>query len=298
MTPSARIADEIRRRIAAGELRPGERVPSARQITQEWGVAIATATKVLAVLRDEGLVRAVPGVGTVVAGVTKERGTRRRDDGELTRDRIARAAVQIADAEGIASLSMRRVAADLDLPTMSLYRYVRSKEELILLMVDVVFDEHRLPEPPPPGWRAQLELVARLQWNVCRAHPWLGRAISFTRPQLAPRAMAHTEWAMRAVDQLGLNPGMMMYVVLTVTAFVIGTAVNLEFETEAQQDSGISSTEWMQNQDAQFQQILASGQFPHIGRLAEVPDFDVELDVLFDFGLQRMLDGLEVYMGR
>src|SRR5258706_8508085 len=65
--PYRLIVDEIRARIAAGRLRPGDRVPSARQITQEWGVAIATATKALATLQAEGLVRAVVGVGTVVA---------------------------------------------------------------------------------------------------------------------------------------------------------------------------------------------------------------------------------------
>jgi DNA-binding GntR family transcriptional regulator len=65
--PYRKIVAEIRRRIDAGELRPGDRVPSARQITADWGVAIATATKVLSTLQQDGLVRAVPGVGTVVA---------------------------------------------------------------------------------------------------------------------------------------------------------------------------------------------------------------------------------------
>ncbi|WP_311931749.1 winged helix-turn-helix domain-containing protein [Microbispora sp. H11081] len=63
------IAAGIRRRIEAGELRPGDRVPSTREIVREWGVAMATATKVLTELRREGLVHAVPGVGTVVAPV-------------------------------------------------------------------------------------------------------------------------------------------------------------------------------------------------------------------------------------
>ncbi|WP_312871591.1 GntR family transcriptional regulator, partial [Amycolatopsis acididurans] len=65
--PYARIVSELQRRIAVGELRPGDRVPSTRQITQEWGVAMATATKVLNALRLAGLVYPVPGVGTVVA---------------------------------------------------------------------------------------------------------------------------------------------------------------------------------------------------------------------------------------
>src|SRR5215469_13876321 len=60
------IAAELRRRIESGELAPGMRVPSTRAIVDEWGVAMATATRVLTELRHEGLVRAVPGVGTVV----------------------------------------------------------------------------------------------------------------------------------------------------------------------------------------------------------------------------------------
>lgn len=67
MGGSARVVSDLRRRIAAGELAPGERVPSTRAITREWGVAIATASRALAALRAEGLVRVVPGVGTVVA---------------------------------------------------------------------------------------------------------------------------------------------------------------------------------------------------------------------------------------
>src|SRR5664279_1761916 len=63
---SGQIAAEIASRIVAGELASGDRVPSTRQIIREWGVAMATATRVLATLRHQGLVHAVPGVGTVV----------------------------------------------------------------------------------------------------------------------------------------------------------------------------------------------------------------------------------------
>src|SRR5262245_51012513 len=65
-TASHRVAAELRARIRSGALAPGERIPSARGITAEFGVALATAQKVLATLRREGLVRAIPGVGTVV----------------------------------------------------------------------------------------------------------------------------------------------------------------------------------------------------------------------------------------
>src|SRR3954451_12529876 len=98
--PYRRIADEIRARIADGELRPGDLVPSARGITREWGVALATATKVLATLNTEGVTRSLPGRGTVVAGPA--RATRRTEgDPDLTRERIVAAAIRVADAEGL-----------------------------------------------------------------------------------------------------------------------------------------------------------------------------------------------------
>lgn len=248
--PYLRIITEIRRRIATGELRAGDRVPSTRQVAQEWGVAIATATKALTTLRQQGFVETVPRVGTVVttpgpssgshpkpssgsrpkaapefsgsppetfsespeiapessgfraetfsespeaapessesrpetspgssesrpglfSQVRSESRPRSRPapsrpavprraahepDQELTRERIVRAAIGIADTEGLAALSMRGVAAKLGVATMSPYRHVNSKDDLVLLMTDAVAGEVTYPEEPPPaGGRA------------------------------------------------------------------------------------------------------------------------------------------------
>jgi DNA-binding transcriptional regulator YhcF (GntR family) len=299
--PYVRIVTAIRHRITSGELRAGDRVPSTRQISQEWGVAIATATKVLTTLRQDGLVRAVPGVGTVVASPearpapsprTPRRRPARESEPELTRDRVVRTAIAIADAEGLAALSMRRVATELGIATMSLYRYVEGKEELVLLMADAVFGEAALPDPPPPGWRTRLELSARRQWEICRRHTWVARVISLTRPQLIPNGMAHTEWALRAVDGLGLDPATMLRVAITMAGYVLGTAVALESEVEAEQDTGLSSDEWMETQESSVAEILASGRFPTLSSLVTQPDLDVDLDNLFEFGLKLTLDGL------
>jgi DNA-binding transcriptional MocR family regulator len=141
--PYRRIAAEIRQRITSGALRTGDRVPSTRQLVQEFGVAMATATKVLATLRQEGLVRTLPGIGTVVDAPSTHapalRGPGQPEPG-LTRQRIVDTAVGIADAEGLAALSMRRTAADLGVTTMALYRHVPGKDQLLLLIADAVFD--------------------------------------------------------------------------------------------------------------------------------------------------------------
>lgn len=206
--PYLRIAADIRRRILDGELAPGDRVPSTRQICREWSVALATATKALAALRSEGLVITRPRAATIVAGraaplptaepawapgwappsgpaavpaaapsaisapkTPKRSSPAAAGDRELTREGIVRAAMAIADGEGLAALTMRGVAARLGVAAMSPYRHVGGKEELVLLMADAAFGEAAYPDPGPEGWRARLELGARTLWRLYRAHP-------------------------------------------------------------------------------------------------------------------------------
>ncbi|MFF2617066.1 TetR/AcrR family transcriptional regulator C-terminal domain-containing protein [Kitasatospora sp. NPDC058046] len=328
-SPSERIAAELRRRIAAGELAPGARVPSTRRITQEWGVAMATATKVLNRLREEGLVRAVPGVGTVVAGKAAPEEVRAREprreparearpvaepataptaarrvraggEGELTRERIVATAVRVADEEGLAALSMRRVATDLGVATMSLYRHVPGKDELLRLMTDVAFGEQPLPEPPAEDWREGLETVARLQWRIYRRHPWLASTMSFTRPVLAPDAALHTERSMAALAGRGLSGEEMAQAAVALAAFVCGLAVHFEREAQAEQDSGLSAEEWMDRVEGEEHARLMADpeRFPMFDAMSRGPEIDLGLEALFEFGMARMLDGVGLMIER
>src|SRR5215471_6007458 len=296
--PYRRIADEIRTRIADRELRPGDPVPSARGIAREWGVALATATKVLATLNAEGVTRSLPGRGTVVAGpagVSARAARRNEGDPDLTRERIVAAAIRVADAEGLAQLSMRRIATELGAAPMSLYRHVNGKDELLVSMMDSAVGEDPLPARPPNGWRAQLELSSRMQWQGFRRHPWLAQALSITRPQLIPNGMRHTEWALRALDGQGLTIQEMMHVHVTLFSHVRGLALNLEAEAQAEQDSGLTSEEWMQTQEHGFRVIAGTGDFPLLNRLVN-SEMELDLDQLFEFGLSLQLDGLERHL--
>ncbi|MEO6086245.1 MAG: TetR/AcrR family transcriptional regulator C-terminal domain-containing protein [Umezawaea sp.] len=290
--PYLRIATELKRRIEEGELTPGSRVPSVRGIAAEWGVAIATATKVVAVLRDEGLVHAVPRVGTVVATPAPSRRSapRRDSSAQLTREQVVSAAVDIADGAGFAALSMRTVAAELGVPTMSLYKHVRGRGDLALLMADAVFARHRLPAVPPPTWRAQLELVARMQWAAYRAHPWLPALVSLTRPQPMPNLLHHAEWVMRALEDHGQSATVVFQAHITLFGYVRGTALSIEPEVEAEADTGLSADQWVDEHEDLFAPVIDSGEFPAFSRIVSTP-FDFDLDAVFEFGLQRLLDG-------
>lgn len=297
------ITAELRRRIETGELAPGDRVPSTREITRRWGVAMATATKALTALRHEGLVRAVPGVGTVVdadaTGPRPRRPTRpahrRSTTDGLTPERIVTAAIAAADEAGLAAVSMRRVAAELGVATMSLYRHVTDKDDLLMQMMNAVFAEWRLPADPPESWRARIELAARMLWAMFRRHPWLAAAMSVTRPQPLADAIPYIEWVLGALDGHGLDLQTITTAHITLFNHIRGTALNIESEAEAEERSGLNNEEWLNTQEPALQDILATGRFPILHRLVTT-DYGFNLDDLFEFGLQRLLDGLAALM--
>ena len=291
------IAGELRRRIESGELAPGMRVPSTRAIVDEWGVAMATATRVLTELRHEGLVRAVPGVGTVVDGARRPArpgpAPRRHGgaDPGLSAERIVTAGVAIADAEGLGALSMRRVASELDVATMSLYRHVEDKDGLLLQMLDAVFREVRPPADPPAGWRPRVEIAARLLWGGCRRHPWLASAMSITRPQALAGGLPLSEFLLTALDELRLDHETTFTAYITLVNYVRGMALNLEMEAEAEAATGVDSEEWLRTQEPALRALIEGDRFPVFTRYVST-EYDFDLDALFEFGLGRMLDGL------
>ncbi|GIH46391.1 transcriptional regulator, TetR family [Microbispora rosea] len=337
--PYARIAAELRRRIAEGELAPGDRVPSTRQVAAQWGVALATATRALAELRREGLVRAEPRVGTVVAEPppaisspavpspalplpasptapgaaaqpvdrtrltpppSRDAETARRRPGpgterELTRERVVRAAIEIADAEGLTALSMRGVAARLGVAAMSPYRYVGGKDDLILLMADAAFGELGYPADPPAGWRERLEIAGRTLWATFRRHPWLAQLSPLGRPLPLPGLTAHADWALAALDGLGLDPATVLDVHILLYSHVQGLAINLEREAQIAAATGLSEDQWMDVQGPALSAIAGSGRYPAfakvIGDLGE-DGYDFRLDDLFELGMRLLLDGV------
>ncbi|MEV0677581.1 GntR family transcriptional regulator [Actinosynnema sp. NPDC050436] len=292
--PYQRIAAEIKRRITAGELSPGDRVPSARQVAKEWEVALATATKALTALGQEGWVEARPRVGTVVASTRPRPRGAAAPERELTRDRVVRAAIDIADAEGLAALSMRGVAARLGVAAMSPYRHVASKGDLVLMMADAVFGAKPLPARPPAGWRARVEVGVRALWELHREHPWLAQLGPLTRPLVVPNLLAHSEWVLGGLDQLGLDPTTTFDLNVLLYSHVLGLAVHLEREAGAEGATGLSTEQWMDGQARTLDRLApAHPTFARIMASFARTGYDLDLDALFELGLRSILDGVE-----
>src|SRR5580700_7109023 len=122
-SPYLRVAEDIRSRIARGEIAVGDRAPTTREVAKKWKVAMATAARALGVLADQGVIRVVPRVGSIVArpraaAARETRDVRERGERELTAARIVEAAIRVADEEGLDALSLRAVASKVGAPVM------------------------------------------------------------------------------------------------------------------------------------------------------------------------------------
>ncbi|MER7248093.1 GntR family transcriptional regulator [Kribbella sp. NPDC000426] len=289
MTQYETIAAELRRRIVAGELKPGDRVPSTRALVRDFGVAMATATKALQTLQAERLVHPSPGVGTVV-GPPPRAARRHQQQPELNRDEVIRTGIEIADAEGLAALSMRRIASELGVSTMALYRYVGGKDVLVVQMVDSAIGEFPLGTPPD-DWREAIAMVARVHWAAYRRHLWLASAISLSRPQLVPRLLPHTDAVLRALR--GFEKSAALSTMISLFAYVRGVALVMEAEAQAEQDTGVTADEWVTEQSGKLGAMIAMGDLTAFRELlADGFDYEYDLDKLFEFGLEVFLDGL------
>ena len=300
--PSQEIAAAIREQITSGELAPGDRVPSARQIVRDWGVAVATATRAIATLQAEGLVRAVPGVGTIVQTPIMQRRVRtarRRPTGSgaagpvLDLARILTVAVAIADAEGLDAVSMRRVATEVGAGPMSLYRHVTDRDDLVLKMTDVVLREWRPPATDDSDWQDRLEAGSWQLWTVFRRHPWAAPALSLTRPQPVAGGLAYAEWMLTTLEATGLGSDEIYDIYVILFAYIRGAAINLEAEASAEAATGITNEQFIAARAQQRRQLAAASDLPHFQRLVG-SDYDFDLDRLFERGLRYLLDGITV----
>ena len=120
----------------------------------------------------------------------------------FNREQITAAVLKIADDEGFEALTMKRIAAELDCGTMTLYYYVRTKADLVALMHDAILAEILLPQLPA-DWREAVSAIARRTRDVLLAHPW--SIASLNDAQFGPNAMRHVEQSLAALDALDLD---------------------------------------------------------------------------------------------
>jgi AcrR family transcriptional regulator len=214
----------------------------------------------------------------------------------LTLSRIIDTAMAVADAGGLDAVSMRRVADELGVTTMSLYRYVPSKDALLELMLDAGAGVPPEALTSPVPWREGLERWARAIKAVYRQRPWLLH-VPITGPPMGPNSLAWMESALAPLEGSGLTPDDMLYVLLLLTVYVRGEA-QLGFGiAESEDRTGVSVQERDEVYAQMMRALVSSGRFPTLARIAASGVFELaeeDPDAEFEFGLSRILDGVEV----
>jgi AcrR family transcriptional regulator len=211
----------------------------------------------------------------------------------LTPERIAGAAVRIADAEGLDAVTMRRLAGELGVAPMAAYRYVTGKDELLELMVDAVHRELTVPAGVT-GWREVLRAYALGTRAMMLAHPWVPRAGVMV---LTPHQMATAERLLASLDGLGLDPDTMMAVFATVSAYVRG-AVEAEIGVlrlmrERGWSSGLETREGLA---PRMIWLMSTGRYPVYHRYTQQAVRKDDPAWRFETGLDYVLDGLAAHL--
>lgn len=214
--------------------------------------------------------------------------------------------MRIADTEGFDAVSMRRVALSLDAGTMTLYHYVRNKDELVMLMNDTVMGEVLVPDGElPSGWRKAITAIARRSRAAFERHRWtLDRVTDIS---IGPNGIKHFEQSLEAVQNTGLPAEERLGLISLVDEYVFGYSLRetIDFGGE---DEG---EEWPPGTLELFERELRSGAYPRISSLIadELHTDSVAegtrrvMEIIskpdrFEHGLRQLLDGIEAGMSR
>ena len=262
--------------------------------------------------RDEGLPNRFQRMKAVVDEAHKKRDevqrlreterARRSGRKPLDASAIATAAVAIADAQGLEEVSMRKIASVLGWGTMSLYHYVRTKEDLLAAMDDLVMGEILLsPHELRGGWRSAITAIAHHTRDAFRRHPW-ALTIRTAGGQPGINGMRHVEQSLAALKSTGLSFENKLAVIVIVDDFVFGHALRA-----SSPDFADAQTESAMGEIAEYMAMhLDPNEYPalmdEIGD-TPIPDFVRRLthgfrpDEWFDAGLDSILDGLAKRFG-
>ena len=223
----------------------------------------------------------------------------------LSVDAIVAAAVEIADAEGLESVSMRRVADRLGVGAMSLYTHVPGRDELADLMIDSALGSlySSIDEPynSTTGWRAGLAFVAERNWQLYRRHPWLLDA-QRARAVLGPHTNDKYEAELRVIDGVGLTDVEMDSVLTLVLTHVAGAARGLASFERNRKQSGMTDAQWWAATAPVLEQVMDRERYPTSSRVgtAAATSYDAASDPVheYEFGVTCILDGVAALIDR
>lgn len=205
----------------------------------------------------------------------------------LGREEITRAAIELADSEGLEAVSMRRIATKLGAGATSLYWYIRSKEDLYELMADELIGEITLPKRPSGDWRADLRIIAIETRVVLSRHSWF--PLLGIQPGLGPKTQRYGQVAGTMLRDTGLEPAEWIGILAALNNYVFGFVHRETAWKRLRRQSGLDDQEWRGRLD----DIINRTAINDPGLAAEAATrMELHDDRNFLFGLDMFLDGI------
>lgn len=217
----------------------------------------------------------------------------------LTRAEITATLLRIADTEGLAAVSVERLATELGSAGPSLRHHVRRHGDLDDLLLDGVFAELIPSRHGPEEWRADLRASAYQLREAIRRHPWFAR-LTFRRPLFGPRALSWLDHTMAVLERAGLDITVASAYAAIVTGHVMGTAMCEAEEAEMERvRTGTRGTHERHFDVATFLEgVVAGGRYPSFTRFLQAGARHLTADESFEISLDALLDGLALRVER
>lgn len=179
---------------------------------------------------------------------------------------IVGAAMKLADRDGIEAVSMRSVAGALGAGTMSLYRYVAGKDDLLDLILDAAYGQIPLPQPSRSDWRKQLRLVAMETRRVLKEHSWVASLIS-RRPNLGPNYLRWFEFVLETTGSSGRSMETRVRMIGTLWAYVSGFIAYELGEIETNRRLKLTEAKKRRMVQPYVDRVLGTGKYPCLAEL-------------------------------
>lgn len=247
---------------------------------------------------EQNLKKLPPGVA-LSWGIVKQ--PRRGPKGELSVKKIVDAAIELADRDGLAAVSMSRVAQSLGFATMSLYRYITGKEDLLVLMQDAICDIPIPPEEAGKPWREEIREYVWACVDVFRAHPWYGD-IPITSVPLTPGNLQVIDWMLRIMRHFPLNDFEKISFLLLLSSYARACGLIARDMDRAIREGASRETFSGAGYGDALRQLVTPDRFPNLHPFVMSGVYTDEVDNPIgddlDFGLERILDGIEHYLQR
>lgn len=212
----------------------------------------------------------------------------------LSRESIVRVAIEIADKEGLSSVSFRKIGAFMGAGHMRLYTYFDTKEELLELMLDTFFTEIVANEIASSDWKEGIRAISNNTRKAALNHPWIIDILG-NRPHISPNALVYIEKRLAILYQgsESKETGPIFLASMTLKAYIMGFIRDEISELRAELESKLNNKSFHETTEAYMKRMVDTGSFPMIEKVMS-NGANSSLENEFIEGLECILDGIEL----